>query len=131
MRMSDVEPKRVVARYAAEVLSGSRPESVVELVANPMLRERAATFRSAFPDVEVETHILLAEEDLVAVHLTGRGTHEGLFQGCPATGREWTATCTAIYRVRDGRIADVRDNWDWLAVMEQLGCVERAGTVSA
>ena len=74
---------------------------------------------------------MLAEGDRVAVHLAGCGTHLGLFQGCPPTGREWAASCTAIYRIDEGRIADFRVNWDLLAVLEQLGCVERAATVSA
>ena len=58
-------------------------------------------------------------------------THEGLFQGCPPTGRRWTTTCTAIYRVDRGRIADSWINWDLPALMEQLACIQRADTVSA
>lgn len=129
--MNGVNPRLVVERYLAEVLNGANPESAAELLANEMVGERAASFQAAFPDVRVRTHHLLAEGDLVAVHLTGRGTHLGLFQGCPPTGRKWTATCTAIYRVDAGRIADIRVNWDLLAIMEQLGCVERVATVSA
>jgi predicted ester cyclase len=126
-----VGPKRVVERYLDEVLNGADPRSAPELIANEMFDQRVASLRSAFPDLRVKTHHLLAEADLVAVHLTGRGTHLGLFQGCPPTGREWTATCTAIYRVKAGRIADFRVNWDLLSIMEQLGCIERAASVSA
>lgn len=129
--MGGVGPKRVVERYLDEVLNGAEPGSAPELIANQMLDQRVASQRSAFPDLRVKTHHLLAEGDLVAVHLTGRGTHQGLFQGCPPTGRQWTATCTAIYRVEAGRIADFRVNWDLLSVMEQLGCIERAASVSA
>lgn len=129
--MSGVEPKLVVERYLAEVLNGANPGSTPELIANELFGERVESFQTAFPDLQVRTHHLLAEGDLVAVHLTGRGTHLGLFQGCPPTGREWTATCTAIYRVDAGRIADFRVNWDLLAIMEQLGCIERVASVSA
>ena len=115
-------PRRVVQRY----LAGDE-----ELLADETLRQRDAAFRSAFPDAESTTMQVIAEGDLVAVHLTGRGTHLGTFQGCPSTGREWTATCTAIYRVEAGRIAEAWINWDWLAVLEQLGGVERVETVSA
>jgi len=79
----------------------------------------------------VDTKHLLVDGDLVAVHLVGRGTHEGMFQGCPPTRRGWRATCTAIYRVDHGRIVDFCVNWDLLALMEQLGCVHRVDTVSA
>jgi predicted ester cyclase len=131
VRMNGVEPKLVVERYLAEVLNGANPGSAPELIANEMFGEVVASFQTAFPDVQVRTHHVLAEGDLVAVHLTGRGTHLGLFQGCPPTGRKWTATCTAIYRVDAGRIADFRVTWDLLAIMEQLGCIERVASVSA
>jgi steroid delta-isomerase-like uncharacterized protein len=129
--MSSVEPKRVVERYLAEVLNGANPRTAAELIANETFRQRVATFRTAFPDVQVRIHHLFTEGELVGVHLTGHGTHRGLFQGCPPTGRQWTATCTSIYRVVAGRIADLRENWDLLAIMEQLGCVQRAASVSA
>lgn len=102
-----------------------------DLLADETLRQREDAFRSAFPDAKVTAELVVAEGDLVSAHLTGRGTHLGTFQGCPPTGREWTASCTAIYRVESGRIAEAWINWDWLAVMEQLGSVERPETVSA
>jgi len=129
--MGAVEPKVVVERYLAEVLNGADPASAAELIASEELRRRVDRFGAAFPDARTTTRQLLADGDLVAVSLTGHGTHLGVFQGCPPTGRGWTATCTAIYRVDAGRIAEGWINWDWLAVMEQLGCVERASTVSA
>jgi predicted ester cyclase len=129
--MSEVEPRLVVERYVAEVLGGGSPARAAELIANPALRRHADSFRAAFPDARVEARQVLTEGDLVAVHLTGHGTHLGVFQGCPPTGRDWTAPCTAIYRTHSGRIADGWINWDWLAVMEQLGCIQRVETVSA
>ena len=115
------------------------PRQVVELylagedglLADETLRQREDAFRSAFPDAEVTAEVVVAEGDLVSAHLTGRGTHLGTFQGCPPTGREWTASCTAIYRIESGRIVEAWINWDWLAVFEQIGGVERVETVSA
>jgi len=129
--MSEGEPKVVVERFLSEVLNEANPESAVDLIANETFLRHNDRFRVAFPDARVTTNRVLEEGNLVAVHLTGRGTHLGIFQGCPPTGCEWTATCTAIYRVDAGRIADAWMNWDWLAVMEQLRCIERVETVSA
>lgn len=129
MPRSDAE--LVVERYLAEVLNGADRGAADRLVGNESLKQRVAALRAAFPDLRVETQQLLADGDLAAAHLVGRATHAGLFQGCPPTGRAWTASCTAIYRVQDGRIVDSWVNWDLLAVMEQLGCVERVSTVSA
>jgi len=102
-----------------------------DLLADETLRQREQAFRTAFPDAQVTAEVVVADGELVSAHLTGRGTHLGTFQGCPPTGREWTASCTAIYRVASGRIAEAWINWDWLSVMEQLGTVERVQTVSA
>jgi predicted ester cyclase len=124
-------PQVVVEHYLDEVLNGRGVAAIDELISDRSLKQRVLAFRSAFPDVAVEARQILAEDSLVAVHLIGSGTHEGLFQGCPATGRRWTTTCTAIYRVDRGRIADAWINWDLLALMEQLGCIQRADTVSA
>jgi steroid delta-isomerase-like uncharacterized protein len=122
-------PKRVVERYLAEVLGGDR--SADELVSGAELRQRVDALRRAFPDLEIETIALLGEDDLVAGHLVGRGTHLGVYQGVPPTGHTWEARCTAVYRVEDGRIADAWVTWDQLSLLEQLGAVERVQTVSA
>jgi predicted ester cyclase len=124
-------PRIVVERYLDEVLNGRSGAAIDELISDRTPMQRLVAFRSAFPDVVVEARQVLAEEALVAVHLIGSGRHEGLFQGCPATGRRWMTTCTAIYRVERGRIADSWTNWDLPALMEQLECVQRAERMSA
>ena len=124
-------PRHVVARYLSDVLGGARPESAEELLANDELERRTNRLRSAFPDLETEALVLLAEGDLVGCHLTARGTHLGLYQGVPATGRAWEARCTAVYRIERARIAEAWVTWDTLSLMEQLGAVERVATVSA
>jgi predicted ester cyclase len=129
--MAGPESKEVVERFLRDVLNGGDREACGRLIGNELLKQRVACLRAAFPDLRTTTHRVLAERDLVAVHLTGRGTHQGMFQGCPATGREWSASCTAIYRIEHGRIVDFSDNWDWLGVMEQLGTIHRAATASS
>jgi SnoaL-like polyketide cyclase len=105
-------PKQVVERYLAEVLTSEGPGRADELISSEELRQRAGHFRIAFPDL-------------------GRGTHHGVFQGIPPTGRPWEARCTAIYRIEDDRIADGWVTWDHLSLLHQLGAVERVSTVSA
>jgi predicted ester cyclase len=75
---------------------------------------------------------VVAQDDLVAVHLVGSGTHRG---GCFSAAQRLVALggrpCTALYRIGDGRITPAWVNWDLLAAMEQIGCIERAATASA
>ena len=129
--MKGDDAKQVVEAYIAEVLNRGDMDAAEMLVADETLRQRVAAFRAAFPDLRVTTNELLAEDDLVAGHFTGGGTHRGVFEGCPPTGRPWTASCTAIYRVHEARIVDFHVTWDLLALMEQLGCIRRVATVSA
>lgn len=124
-------PKRVVEKYLADVLGGSDIESVDELVSSNELRQRSLGLRRAFPDLQVEPVVLLAEGSLVASHVSARGTHHGLFHGVPPTGRIWEARFTAVYSIERGRIAEGWVTWDYLALMEQLGAIERVSTVSA
>lgn len=124
-------PAEVVTRYIDDVLMGGDPSVLDELVSNPELRQRVTSFRRAFPDLAITNRLLISEGDLVAVHVTGRGTHRDFFQGVPATGRVWTAGCSAFYRVEDRRIADAWVNWDVLAILEQIGGITRAAIASA
>lgn len=124
-------PRQVVDRYLVQVLGGAAPASVDQVLANEQLRRRTESFRRAFPDLEIETQVVLAERELVAAHMIGRGTHLGLFQGVPPTGGSWEARCTAVYRVEREHIVDAWVSWDTLSLLEQLGAVERVSTVSA
>jgi predicted ester cyclase len=121
----------VVRRYLDAVLDGGDPRALEDVVSDEGLRSRVAVFRAAFPDLSITTDLLVVDGDLVAVHLIGRATHQGTFQGIPPTGRSWTAACTAIYRVEEGRINDFWINWDLLAILEQIGGVTRVANASA
>jgi predicted ester cyclase len=111
----------VVERYVEEVLNRHDLDALEELVADETLKQRVRLFLEAFPDLEVTTNLVVADGELVAVNLIGRGTHAGTFQGVPPTGRCWAATCSAFYRVEGERIADAWVNWDVLGILDQLG----------
>lgn len=120
----------VVERYVEEVLNGHDLGALDELVADGTLNLRTRRFLEAFPDLHVVPKLVVSDGELVAVSLVARGTHDGTFEGVPATGRRWAATCSAFYRVQDDRIVDSWLNWDLLGILEQLGGVRRAETAS-
>jgi len=70
--------------------------------------DRAATegWRQAFPDLEVRVLRMVAENDLVAVHFTARGTNSGSGNGLPATGVSVEAGGMTIFRLVDGQIVE-------------------------
>jgi steroid delta-isomerase-like uncharacterized protein len=128
--------KAVVRRFFEEAADrGHDDEFIAEDVAYhgpPMigeLRGRAALvqvlegFRQAFPGFETEIHRLVAEDDLVVVHHTHRGTHQGALMGIPPTGRQIAVQGIEIVRVRDGQVAEFWHLDDFLSLMQQLGVV--------
>jgi steroid delta-isomerase-like uncharacterized protein len=80
-------------------------------------------FRGAFSDLEFTIEQLVAEGDIVASLVTGRGTNDGPLMGMPATGRTAQWASTGFFRVRDGKIAEHWGVPDLLGLLGQLGAV--------
>jgi steroid delta-isomerase-like uncharacterized protein len=130
------EGKRLYMRLATEVLNGKNLDVVDELIARDFVehvagearRTGAEGFKAArrrrnavFPDWSVRVDDLIAEGDKVVVRATGSGTHRGEFMGIPPTGRRISVTWIAIYRVKDGKLAEHWQNIDELGMLKQLG----------
>jgi predicted ester cyclase len=75
---------------------------------------------SAFPDWHWEIRHIVVDGENIAVHFTVTGTHRGPFQGIEATGRRVTVSEFTLYRVEDGKFAEVWDLTDMDAVMRQI-----------
>ena len=76
---------------------------------------------SAFPDWTWDMRHLVVDGDYLALHFTVTGTHRGACQGIEATGRRVTTSEFTLYRLQDGKFAEVWDLTDMDAVMRQLG----------
>lgn len=73
--------------------------------ADAWIDDLAELFRG-FPDWQWRRIQLVVEEDRVAAHLRGSGTHLGAFRGLPPTRRHANVAEFAIYRVARGRIVE-------------------------
>ena len=76
---------------------------------------------SAFPDWHWEIRNLVVDGNYIAVHFTVTGTHRGTFQGIKATGRRVTISEFTLYRLEDGKFAEVWDHAGMDALMRQIG----------
>ncbi|HEY4614514.1 MAG TPA: ester cyclase, partial [Citricoccus sp.] len=74
-----------------------------------------------FPDWRWRRVQLIADEDRVAVHLRGSGTHRGPYGGLAPTRRHVNVAEFAMYRVRHGRITESSGLTDRLDLLTQLG----------
>ncbi|MET0622108.1 MAG: ester cyclase [Pyrinomonadaceae bacterium] len=79
--------------------------------------------RGAFPEMEVIVEDTVSEGDKVTARCTIRGRHGGGELGFAATGRPVEFTGIAIVRVRDGKIVEAWNNFDFLSMFQQLGAL--------
>ncbi len=74
----------------------------------------------AFPDYRWELRHLLVDGPWISAHFQDTGTHQGTFLGVPPTGRRVETQEFAIYRVVDGKFAEVWVTADNLGLLSQL-----------
>ncbi len=90
--------------------------------------ERAWT--ESFADGRVDIDHLAAAGDTVVAEYTGTGTHTGPIPGpdgeIAATGRSGSLRLCDVFTVRDGQIVAVREYYDTMALLTQLGLVGAA-----
>jgi steroid delta-isomerase-like uncharacterized protein len=82
-----------------------------------------SAFTAALPDARISVASSLAEGDVVASRWTITGTHQGEFQGVPATGRPVTLTGIDFSRVVDGKIAEHWAQFDLVGMLQQIGAI--------
>ena len=79
------------------------------------------TFKTAFPDVALEPVQIISSEDYVTAILDVTGTHEGEFEGHPATGKSFKVRGIQVGRFQDGKMTDRWGATDVLGILQQLG----------
>jgi len=124
--------KALVTSFYAEAISARDLDAVDRLISDQFLhngevRRRAdqraavAELFAAFPDIHIDTDLVLAEGDLVSVHQRWTGTHTGTVADVEPTGRRLEFTATAILRTHDGRITEAWDEIDLAGMVARLG----------
>ena len=135
--MSGEENKALVRRFVEEFWNQGNTVAADELmtadativlpgsgqVSKESFKAFVTTFRGAFPDWHSTTEELIAEEDRVGERWTGRGTHQGEFQGIAPPGKQVTVPGFVYYRVISGKIAEFRGLFDGLSMLHQLGTI--------
>ena len=90
-------------------------------------KQYVTMIRKAFPDIHFTIEDQIAEGDEVVTRWTARGTHQGSFQGVPATGREIRLMGTDIDRMAGGKVVECWAHMDELGLMQQLGAIAADG----
>jgi steroid delta-isomerase-like uncharacterized protein len=135
------ENKALIRRWFEEVWNKGRPDAIAEMLAaegivhglsedpSQPLRGPAgflpfhAQFREAFPKIEVVVEDQIAEGDMVAARCSVRGKHTGDSLGFAATQAPVDFTGIAITRIKDGKIVEAWNNFDFMKMYKQLGAI--------
>ena len=70
-------------------------------------KEMVRSFYAAMPDLNVQIDDLIAERETVVARFTVTGTHKGDLFGIPGSGHQLSYEGHPIYRLEQGRIAEV------------------------
>ena len=137
--MAGDDLKAIARREIEEVYGAGNFAVADELVANEFvghdpalpeplrgpagIKEAAAGYRNAFPDLRITIEAQVSEGDLVVTRWTARGTHQGELFGIAPTGKQATVTGISLDRISNGKILEDWTNWDTLGLLQQLGAV--------
>lgn len=75
---------------------------------------------AAFPDVKATVNLWVIEGDLVTAYVTFNGTHQAEFLGVAPIGKEVTWSIIDLWRVQDGKIAELWHNIPNEDILEQI-----------
>jgi steroid delta-isomerase-like uncharacterized protein len=78
-------------------------------------------FTTGFPDSRISIESCIAEGDTVVTRWTLTGTHQGVFQEIPPTGRPVKFAGLELNRVIDGRFVEHWSMFDNVALLQQIG----------
>jgi predicted ester cyclase len=107
----------VLAPGFAQVVAGHRGD------ARTLVAGRVAV-RDAFADLACDAHLLHAADGIEVVATVTTGTQRAPFLGHPSRGRAFRATGLDVFRLVDGRIAEVWGEFDTFGMLRQLGIAE-------
>jgi steroid delta-isomerase-like uncharacterized protein len=85
------------------------------------LIQRVDMLRGMFQDLRTTPELSLAQDDLVAYRWRADGTFVGGSSSGDSGGRPVSFTGNTIYRLRDGRIVELWNEWDNVAFFTAIG----------
>src|SRR5579872_3080859 len=85
--------------------------------------------RNTFPDIHVVIEDVFGSGDKVVGRWSATMTHQGDGLGVPPTGKAVRITGITVVRIEKGQIVEGWDNWDQLAMLEQIGSYKQPETI--
>ena len=112
----------IIDEFVAEDFVAHNPPAPSVSLDREGVKAAAEIFRQATPGTH-EVPMQIAEGDLVASRIVGRGVHTGELFGVPPTNRNVETDGIAVHRIRDGKIVEYWSVVDVAQVLHQVGAI--------
>jgi steroid delta-isomerase-like uncharacterized protein len=135
--MTAEDNKAIVKRLIEDLWNAGNPELADQLYAadyvrhgpfaeppirgSAALKQFAAMYLSAVPDLHHEIEDQFAWEDAVVSRATARGTHRGEMMGIAPTGKPITFSMFLQHRIAGGKIVEEWVMYDLHGILQQVG----------
>jgi predicted ester cyclase len=134
-------PDAVIRQWFREVWDEGREEAIDRLMAPDSIvhglvgpgapplggpepfKELFRTFREALGDLQIAVEKTVVQGDVCAAYCRVKGRHVGHAFGGPPTGKSVEFSGITIARVRDGRLSEGWNVFDFLTMYQQIGWV--------
>lgn len=132
-------------RWFEEVWNKGRREAIAEMLApNGVLHDGEVDslgphgfypffdrMQATLSEIRVTVHDIIAEGDRACVRWSCSAKHTGGGMGMPATGKPVHVTGISVIRAAGGKVVEAWQNWDMLAMLEQIQGASKAATYIA
>ena len=141
--MTADENKALSRRFFEEIVNAQRLEVADEIFASDHTysdpsspgipngpegqKALIGAYIAAFPDLHHAVEEQFVDGDTVLTRWTATGTHQGSLLGIQPTGKPAKVTGVWIHRIANGKIAESKNVWDTLGMLQQLGVVPTLG----
>ena len=134
--MSSASNKTMVLAFYQRVVAEGRFDEIPQFVGTSYLDHNAPAdaprgpdlleahiraIRATFPDFILRTHECIAEDDWVALRVTGEGTRLGEWMGIKPSGKRVGFRGLNFDRLADGRIVEHWGEADTIGMLMQMG----------
>jgi steroid delta-isomerase-like uncharacterized protein len=130
--------EKIAHRFHMEIFQAGKLDVADELVASNFVahspggpevrgpdgvKQWAQAIRSGLPDIRLSHEHAVSQGEHVVIRWSGKGTHKGEMFGVPASGKPVAITGFDEFRIQNGKIVEMWQNWDALGFMQQVGAV--------
>lgn len=92
----------------------------IPIVGRKAVANDEKVFPKAFPDIHFKSEGIYADGDFVTLRWNVVGTNTDSLMDMPPTNKSVVINGCTIYKVRNGRIQNIWDYWDFNGFMKQL-----------